>query len=73
MYKTYCEFRDKRKLTDAEVSRRTGIPKSTFVAWKQHSEGVAGGYEPKLDKLLKIADCLKISVNTLIKEKKETT
>lgn len=50
MYKKYAELRDKRGVTDYEVSKNTGVPTSSLTNWKY------GRYAPKADKLKKLAD-----------------
>lgn len=52
MYNRYCEIRDSKGLKDSDVSRLSGVTKSTFSDWK------AGRYEPKDEKLEKIATVL---------------
>lgn len=59
MYNRYCEIRDSKGFKDADVSRITGITKSTFSDWKN------GRYKPKDEKLLKIAECLGVSYEYL--------
>ena len=45
MYEIYCKLRDKRGVRDADVSKATGISKSTFSDWK------SGRSNPKNEKL----------------------
>ena len=52
MYERYCELRDSKGLKDSDVARESGVTKSTFSDWK------AGRYEPKDEKLAKIAEVL---------------
>ena len=52
MYERYCEIWDSKKLKDSDVARLSGVTKSTFSDWK------AGRYEPKDEKLEKIAEVL---------------
>ena len=59
MYDVYSALRDRKGLRDSDVMRGTGISKSTLSDWK------AGRYEPKHDKLKKIADFLGVSVYLL--------
>lgn len=51
--------------TYSHVSKETGISKATLSAWKK------GDYTPKLDKLQKIADYFKVSIDELIKSDDE--
>lgn len=60
MYEIYCKLRDERGLKDADVVRATGITKSTFSDWKN------GRSKPKNEKLQKIADYFKVSVEYLM-------
>ena len=50
MYEIYCKLRDSKGMKDADVSKATGITKSTFSDWKN------GRSNPKDAKLQKIAD-----------------
>lgn len=52
MYARYCKIRDSKGLKDSDVARLSGVTKSTFSDWK------AGRYEPKDEKLEKIAKVL---------------
>lgn len=61
MYAKYVKLRDNRGMTDADVSKETGIPRSTFTDWK------SGRSNPKLEKLMKIANALGVSIEEFIK------
>ena len=63
MYQKYAKLRDSRGLRDADVARATGIKPQTLSAWKLNVS------EPKLDKLLKIAELFGVSISELIGEK----
>ena len=54
-YEVYSRFRDERGLKDKHVADATGITRSTFSDWK------TGRSEPKLPKIMKIANFLKIN------------
>lgn len=56
MYKNYVELRDKKGITDYQVSKDTGIPKSTFSDWK------SGRSKPKADKLKILADYFGVEI-----------
>lgn len=56
MYEKYAELRDKRGVTDYAVSKACGIGRSTFSEWK------SGKYQPKPEKLKKIAEYLGVSL-----------
>ena len=66
MYEIYCKIRDERGLKDSDVSKGTGITKSTFSDWK------SGRSNPKKDKLLKIASFLGVSVDYLMTGEERT-
>ena len=56
MYKNYVELRDIKGITDYQVSKDTGIPKSTFSDWK------SGRSKPKVEKLKILADYFGVDV-----------
>ena len=60
MYEIYCKIRDSAGCKDADVSKATGISKSTFSDWK------SGRSKPKQEKLQKIADYFGVSVDYLM-------
>ena len=49
-YEIYCSLKKEKGVTDADVSKSTGIGKSTFSDWK------SGRSKPKTEKMSKIAD-----------------
>ena len=59
MYEIYCKLRDELGLKDADVSKATGITKSTFSDWKN------GRSKPKDEKLLKIATFFGVTLDYL--------
>lgn len=59
-YAKYAEKRDEKGLTDYRVAQETGVSTATLSSWKK------GVYNPKLDKLKKLADFLEISITELI-------
>lgn len=61
MYAKYVKLRDSKGMTDAEVSRLSGVPKSTFTDWK------SGRSNPKIEKLIKITNALGVSIEDFIK------
>lgn len=65
MYENYCNLRDARGMRDSDVSRETGIGKSTFSDWK------SGRSTPKNDKLEKIAKLFGVTVGELINGKED--
>ncbi len=62
MYKNYVELRDRKGVTDYQVSKDTGITKSTFSDWK------AGRSKPKVDKLKLLADYFGVDIGYLLGE-----
>jgi len=62
LYQNYARLRDERKMTDYEVSKKTGIPTSTLSNWK------AGRYKPKADKIMKIAELFEVPMEDIMKE-----
>ena len=67
MYEIYCKLRDEKGCKDADVSKATGITKSTFSDWK------SGRSKPKGEKLRKIADFFEVSVEYLETGKSSTS
>ena len=61
-YQKYVKYRDNLHLKDADVSNDTGVSRSTFSDW------AAGKSNPKLDKLVKIAKRLDVTIEDLITE-----
>ena len=57
MYAKYAKLRDERGVTDYKVSQETGISTATLTEWKQ------GKYNPKTDKLKKLADYFGVTVD----------
>lgn len=62
-YERYSELRDAKSLTDYKMSLLTGIPKSTFSAWR-HGNGA-----PKIETLCKIAKVLELPPRELVSKK----
>ena len=56
MYKVFEELLAKNNETAYRVSKETGIATATLTEWKN------GTYEPKIDKLMKIADHFDVPV-----------
>lgn len=70
MYEIYVLLKKQKGVSDYQVSKETGIPRSTFSAWKN------GDSVPKNAKLQKIADYFGVSVDYLLTGKhteKEST
>lgn len=59
-YERYSKIRDERGLTDAEVSKRSGVAKATMSNWK------SGKYTPKTDKLIDIAKTLEVTLTEMV-------
>ncbi|MDD4564858.1 MAG: helix-turn-helix transcriptional regulator [Eubacteriales bacterium] len=62
MYKKYTELRDARSITDSQVSKDTGIAKSTLSEWK------SGRSKPKVDKLIILAKYFDVPLGRLLGE-----
>lgn len=60
MYDVYEKLRNDKGLSNAEVSRATGVSTATLSQWK------TGRYTPKMDKLEKIASFLSVPVEYLV-------
>ena len=56
MYARYVELRTAAGVRDADVAKATGIHQSSFTDWKK------GKSEPKLEKLIKIANYFGVSI-----------
>lgn len=54
-YSVYAQLIKEKGIKTATVSKATGIPQSVFADWKK------GRYEPKIDKIKKIADYLGVT------------
>lgn len=63
VYDNILEIAKKRGMALREVEQKARIGNGCISRWKKHS--------PQLNKLTAVADVLNVSVNTLIKEKKE--
>lgn len=60
MYERFEELLKKNKVTASDVSRETGVPRSTFTDWKK------GRSTPKFDKLVKIANYFRVPVEYIV-------
>lgn len=60
MYEDYARIRDSKGYSDYAVSKGTGISAGTLSDWKK------GRYNLKADKLVKIAEFLDVSVDSLM-------
>ena len=58
-YENYAKIRSRIGLRDADVSKATGISTATLSEWKK------GRYQPKLDKLEKIAKFLNVNIEAI--------
>jgi transcriptional regulator with XRE-family HTH domain len=61
-YEKYCLLRDSKNIKDSDVSKATGIGKSTFSDWK------SGRSKPKQDKAQKIADFFGVSTDYFFRD-----
>lgn len=62
MYQRYCELRDKKGVSDCEVSRATGITRSTFTDWK------SGRSKPGFEKIVKLARFFGVAIEYFVEE-----
>lgn len=62
VYSRYSVLRDKKGVSDYEVSKQTGISTSTLTNWKY------GRYNPKVDKLKILADYFGVSIEYFLDE-----
>ena len=60
MYKIYEELLAKNNETSYQVAKATGISTVTLTAWKQ------GVYQPKIEKLMLIADHFGVPVTVFL-------
>lgn len=65
MYSKYLGLREKKGVTDYQVSKDTGIPTSTLTNWKY------GRYSPKVDKLKILADYFGVSIEYFLEDTEE--
>lgn len=65
MYDNFRQIIEKKGLTPYRVAKETGISTATMSSWKN------GLYTPKLDKLIKIAEYLGVSLEEIISDEKE--
>lgn len=61
-YEKYAQFRNQKKMTDADVARAAGLSYGTLSGWKK------GEYTPKIDKQLRIAEVVGIPAAVVIAE-----
>lgn len=59
-YTKYSKYRDKKKLTDYQVSKATGIPMSSFTDWKN------GRCKPRTETVLKLAKYFGVRMERLL-------
>lgn len=65
MYAKYAKIRDERGLSDLAVANGAGVPQSTIYDWKQRSTENSKA-ALSVAHLKKIADFLKVSIDSLI-------
>lgn len=66
MYRNFESIIKKKNITAYQVAKITGVATSTLTEWKK------GSYTPKLDKLIKIADCLGVTLEEIIKDESKS-
>lgn len=62
MYQKYEKLRNDKGVTDYEVSKQTKISTATLSEWKK------GKYQPKIDKIMLLADYFGVSVTYFLEE-----
>lgn len=62
MYQKYEKLRNERGITDYEVFKKTGISTATLSEWKK------GTYQPKIDKIKKLAEFFGVPITYFIGE-----
>lgn len=62
MYLKFKKLLDEKGITPYKVSQDTGIATSTLTSWKQ------GAYNPKVDKLVILAEYFGVPLDYFIKE-----
>jgi transcriptional regulator with XRE-family HTH domain len=60
MYQKYEKLKNERGITDYEVFKKTGISTATLSEWKK------GTYQPKIDKIKKLADFFEVPITYFI-------
>lgn len=60
MYQKYEKLKNERGITDYEVFKKTGISTATLSEWKK------GTYQPKIDKIKKLAEFFEVPVTYFI-------
>lgn len=62
MYEKFAKLCEERGVTPYAVSKATGVPQATLSEWK------SGVYQPKVDKLMKIAEYFGVPLEYFLKE-----
>lgn len=62
MYQKYEKLRNDKGVTDYEVSKKTKISTATLSEWKK------GTYQPKIDKIMILAEYFGVSVTYFLEE-----
>ena len=62
MYEKYVKLRNEKGVTDYRVAKDTGIPRSCIAEWGK------GMYQPKFDKIVKLARYFKVPIEYFVDE-----
>lgn len=62
MYQKYEQLRNKKGVTDYEVSKQTKISTATLSEWKK------GTYQPKIDKIMLLAEYFEVPVTYFLED-----
>ena len=69
LYKKFEQLCKERNVTPYQVSKNTGIATATLSSWKQHDNN-EGGYVPKMDKIMLIAEFFNVDVNYFVNKER---
>ena len=62
MYAKYAELRDKKGVRDADVARAINVSQAMFSEWKKDK------YQPKVDKIIAIAEYFQVPLDVFIRK-----
>ena len=59
-YENYEKILKRKNLRDSDIARAAGVRPETLSGWK------SGRYTPRVQTLIKIADCLDVALDTIV-------
>lgn len=72
MYLKYIELRDAAGISDYKVAKETGLSTAQLSCWKKNYEtNGKEGYNPKVDKLQKIAKYFNVPIEYFLENENE--